>query len=322
MTAHQTPRRTAAVGLFVVAVLVLVAGASAATPSNPLQLKVTPAAPSVTKTVTFSFRADGKLKPDQRYRVAFRSDSPGPLCFEHGEQPVIGFTPRGTIVPLQFKATAGATGLCPGPATYSVWRIDVDGHRLGKAQTLHVSIARDPRAPLPTTASLSTPVKLSVLDGSSITVRAPGRPDRILPVGGVFTGLIPGKFVLNTDYTIKLETGSLDLGSLVTDPLCAGTNYALRFALNPAGSSLLTRDGKVSMTIPLGVDPLLLAGCSTTASGATTLNLTGSLGAKKLADIAMTATVDGIPIATGVVGTATADLHIKIAIGDSSPLQF
>ena len=46
------------------------------------------------------------------------------------------------------------------------------------------------------------------------------------------------------------------------------------------------------------------------------------LGEKKLADVAMTATVDGIPIATGVIGTATANLHIKIDILDSSPLQF
>ena len=63
-------------------------------------------------------------------------------------------------------------------------------------------------------------------------------------------------------------------------------------------------------------DPTLLAGCAGPASGTTTLDLTGTLGIKKLADLTVTGSAPGVPVGGGVTGTVTVALHLKVNILD------
>lgn len=293
------------------------AAAGAAKPLPP-KLVITPAHPKADQPITVSFRADGRLPRDRRYRVEIWAGAPNSRCIRLGDAVLLRERPpRGRIVRAQvFPYRQGATvnRWCAGRAEAQLRTVDVDGRVSPAPIRRSFTIAKD--AHYPADADIGTDLDITVLDGSAITVTAPGRPDRTLPLGGSITGLIPGKFVLNSTWHAQLRGGSLAMRSLVTDPLCAGTAYHLVSPLGSGSTATFETDGRVSAALVLAADPVSLAGCAGAATGATTLQLSGALGERKLADLTLAGSLAGVPIATGVAATMTVTLRLSVAIRD------
>lgn len=158
---------------------------------------------------------------------------------------------------------------------------------------------------------------MSVLGESSVTVTAPGRPDRTAPLAGSLRGTIPAMIKPGTDPVIGGLTGALWAPRVAPDPLCAGERYAPEWptAASPAASSLtLRQDGTATLSLAVAVDPLSIAGCATPAApGSTTLTLNGRSGDGGLGHLVLDGSVGGIPIAAGVTGTAAVHLVVAVA---------
>jgi hypothetical protein len=164
-------------------------------------------------------------------------------------------------------------------------------------------------------APLGTPAKITVLDGSSITVQATGRPDRTFAVGGLVRGAIPGLFRPNTDINVGSMVGGLFLRTLQTDTICGGT-FATELPLTPKGGSsnlVLKASGEGIWTLALAVDALSLAGCAAPAAPATTtLTLTGKVTPDGLVKFPLTGSVTGVLVASAVTGTVTVSLLVNV----------
>ena len=303
--------------LVATALLAVPSGAAGAKPSTALDLKIVPATPHRNQAITFRFRGDGKLKRNQRYRVTFDSADPRSSCLGQLQLRVPGFVPRGKLVTVR-QPTPPGDGWCLGPASVAVAKVDIDGNVDEQPVVRTIMIRQDPTDVIAHVEG--TPVRMAVRDGSTLTVKAPARPDRVLSVTGSFDGLIPSKFVLNSDFFIALTAGSLRFLNLATDPLCAGTTYTLGFPLAPALGSVteFRRDGTTSMHISLNASTRSLAGCAGEPTGTASFELTGTLGEKKLADLRLSGDlIDNALIADGVKATITADLHFKIDVLDN-----
>ena len=189
-------------------------------------------------------------------------------------------------------------------------RIDPDGNVKTIARRL-IRIAKDAAYPEPP----GTSVKVTVLDGSTVTVQAPGRPDRMLPVGGSIRGLLPGRFRPNTDINIDSMTGKLLLSAISPDSLCAGGVYKLEFGLAQGGPSkmVLQASGNSTLLLELLADPASVAGCAAPAApGKTSVTLTGKVGPEGLVRHAISGAVAGVQIAPGVTATVTLNLLVNV----------
>jgi hypothetical protein len=296
-------------------------------------LAVLPKKPKATDPIDLAFRA-GKLRPDERYIVGI-----GQLRFAgklvagpdnctssyflviHGRkrprQPVdVRLYPNGALVPGTGAHVYGniprqeSRRFCAGRAYVTVGRIDPDGNVRTIARRL-IRIAEDAAYPEPT----GTRVKITVLGGSALTVQAPGRPDRTLPVGGVVRGVLPGKFRPNTDIVISSLTGSLSLPAISPDPLCAAGSYTLDLALaqSTASKLLLKASGDATFSLEVLADPLSVAGCAAPATpGQTALTFTGKVGPEGLVRLPISGVVSGVPIAPDVAATVTLNLFISV----------
>ena len=308
--------------------VLLLAAAPAAQAKRPpapwkvSDIRVTPKRPQVTGEVTVSFTA-GRLRPDQRYDV--RLQAPGPttdFCNagysvrikgrkRPGSRVTVVFTPGDSRAWDGFAVRPGLGRFCAGDAMVWIGRADA-GNTLTLAGSRHVTLTPDrdyPKAP-------DVPVKVAVLDGSALAVKAAGRPDRSMPVAGELRGVIPGVFRPNTDIQVVSLTGALRVSSLRIDPLCAGTGpFTTEFPVVPGGPSnlLLKASGEGTLTVALAADRLSLAGCAAPATPSpTTLVLTGKVNADGLLKFPISGAVTGVPIADGVTADVTVGLVLNV----------
>ena len=303
--------------------LLLVLGAQPAgakqTPkkSGVSDLKVTPATPSVTDTLRVSFIA-GKIARNERYDVSLvLTSSRSEACITSRSVRIRGQVRRGRRISVEFSPVGGGGNgrFCEGPARVLVRRANVE-QRFVLAASRTVQVAPgldDPGVPN------DTPVRVDVLDGSSLLVQAPGRPDRSLPVGGVLRGVLPGKFKPHTDLEPKSLTGQLWLRTVSPDALCAGSLYASELGVPPSApaSMMLRTSGEASMALTLGVAPAALAGCASPPPGTTPLALSGKIGAQGLVRLGLSGSVTGVPISDGVTATVTMNLLVRLDLSGS-----
>lgn len=293
-----------------------------AAPWKVSDIRVTPKQPQVTGEVTVSFTA-GKLRPDQRYDVWLQAQGPTTdFCNagysvrikgrkRPGSRVTVIFTPGDSRAWDGFAVRPGLGRFCAGDATVWIGRADA-GNTLKLAGTRSVTLVPDRDYP----KAAGVPVKISVLDGSALSVKATGRDDRSMPVTGELRGIIPGEFRPNTDVAVGSLTGSLRLASLRIDPLCAGTGpFTTDLAVVPGGPSnlILKASGEGTLTLALAADRLSLAGCAAPATPVpTTLVLTGKVNADGLLKFPISGSVTGVPIADGVTADVTAGLVLNV----------
>lgn len=315
-------------------VLLLAAvGAQAAVPApgDPqwrLPVRVQPAKPTTTDTLTVSFRT-ARLKADERYEISFgaydnTSCTPGYRVRLRRQRPgrlvrvVLPPNPalvRGGARVIKDPAPSGGFNtpsevrFCAGGSAAMVTAVNADDHvrYLGRRA---FGLTKDSAYP-PVQASSS--VKVTVLDGS-LTVKTPGRNDRTMQLGGTLRGTIPQLIQLNTDIKAASFTGGLILKSLVPDAVCTGT-YATDLSVVPGGASnlVLLQDGTGTLTLQLVADPVSLAGCAAPATPQpTTVVLTGKVGTGGLGALSLTGTIPGVPIFASVTGDVTMNLLVNV----------
>ena len=317
---------TLAASLALTVLALTAGGASARTLSG--QTSLLPASPSTTDTLHVSYRPSAGGRSNANYVVTVF------VLAGHSD------TCRGSLtVTLEKKSDASRTltgdlapqgshiqpyPWCSGRALLSVFH-DNSGSGLPDRRVARRVIKLRPARP--SEELFGTDAVIQVLPASTATVTATGRPDRTLEIGGVFAGFIPGKFVLNSDYMMRLKPTSAALGvtpsglsvrSLVTDPLCASGAIQTSAPLASSVPSQLTflRNGVVTAKLILDADPSTFAGCAGAPTGTTAIDLTGKLGTSLLADVLLTGTVAGLPVGGGVGATVSLALHVKVAILD------
>lgn len=309
------------------ALLLLPVGAQAAArPDGKLSVRVTPAKPKTTDTVTVTFRAS-RLKPDERFQVSFGANdntacTPGYTIRLPRKKPGslvrVTFSPNkglatGRVLSDQSPGnglnTGSYTRWCAGQADVQVMVVNADD-KLRFLATRMVGLAKDPAYP-PLT---DVPVKLTLAAGSSITVRRAGQPDRTLALigqlsGGAVDAVTLGTVQRNGDSFFHNLTGDLRLPVIQPDPACIGSSYRSQFSAGAGATLLWKHAGEVTVTLPLDADAAALAGCAAPATpGNTTLTLTGAPGPSGLA---VSGTLPGVTLAPGVTADVTVNLVLK-----------
>ena len=334
--------------LATVLALALLAVPAASARTLPGQASLLPASPTTTDTLHVAYRpsaSDGRYDTYSAtvHVLARPSDSCRTSKTVELERPsptsrtvTADIAPQGSHVqPYPW---------CSGRAVLSVvWsdgiavRTDGMGSRPDRRVARRTIKLRPPRS---SGQEFGTGAVIQVLSTSAATVTAAGRPGRTLGLGGVFAGFISGKYVVNSDFLMRLKPTSAALGvtpsgltvaSLVTDPLCAAGAIRTSAPLASRSPSQMTflRNGVVNAHHVLDADPSTLAGCAGAPSGTVTIDLPGRLGTAQLAgapagggptpllsDVLLTGTVAGVPVGGGVAATVSLALHVKVGIFD------
>lgn len=289
---------------------VLPAGSAVAgkKPPNAVRdLGVSPKAPKANQTVSVSFRAPA-LARDRRLDVSLAA--PGGSACSHGYAVrVASAKPRGRRVRIRFRPGAGGRSVfCAGTANVVIGHAGADG------KVVVLARKRFEIAPAGGPETYGVPGKITLLDGSSITVRAPGRPDRTIALTGIVRGFVPGKFTPGSDIALGTLTGGLWMRMLQVDSLCSGAGVATDFPVVAAAASqlLLEASGDATLTLALKADAASLAGCASGGAGPTALTLTGKVTPDGLLKLPLTGSISGVAIAPGVTATVTLNLLVNV----------
>ncbi len=297
------------------------AGPSAHAAKQPVELRIEPRAPLSSRSVFVKWRADHARRRGRTYTVEIRvAGSSSDLCSSARRWTIKRSWNRSDVVNVRLRPddrTLGRTSMwCPGAATVRV------RSRRGRRTTTHAvrrfRIREDPANPVPK----GTPAEVELLEGSTITVRVPGRPDRTSTLTGQLTGQIPGRrFNSGVDMVVELAAGSISVEALERDPLCApnGSDYPLAVPIAPSGSQMtLHSDDRVEMRLSLTAGPGVMTGCQTADAGSQTLQITGgSVGEAGLTRIEAAAQVGGLRLADGAEASIALNLVLSVDLSTS-----
>lgn len=265
-------------------------------------LRVAPAAPTRTSTITVAFRAPAKgrygatvtIRPGSRTRLACSYGASAPAVGATG--PITRAGARRTIVLKPAGSSERPPKWCPGPATVTVRRFPANSGAptIVAARRFRVWIGRGETAPGPA----DTRAAVRLLADSTVTLSSAGRPDRSTPVNGVFRGLIPSPFAQGEDISITRAGGSLIPVGLTTAPTCPGPAPIRSLDLRAGTGMTLAASGKVTLTLVLNGTPAELTGCGAPrpAAGTTTVTLTGQTGEKGLLALTLDGAADGVAL--------------------------
>ena len=281
-------------------------------------LQIVPANPTTSQAITIKIRDHGSMKPGTNYQVTVTSFGGSTFCAPAENAPVAGVLKRGwttrvTIPIPQARSLRSdqATQWCPGLYEVQVTKpFGPDGSRTGIASR-KFRISKDGVGP----AIVGPTVHADLLPTSTIKVTGPSRPVRKMSLGGELSWILPDLRRANKDYLVDLKSTTLTLRGLAVDPLCAGQNYATSFGLatDVPSQAWFWTTGGVGIALKLNVTPQSLAGCSGPATGSTTVQLRGDrVFDSSPDDLVLKGAVEGIPIATDVVATASVTLHLKL----------
>ncbi len=280
----------------------VVAGSAQAQGAERLSFKVAPATLLSSAPVHVSFVADGRLPRGWRYVVLVNGgvNTQGMLpCVVGARQIVKGLVRRGQRIVLDIRPLPAAplASWCAGRVWISVIRVDVEGHRVPVASQ-KVNIVADPARP-----AFIVPQRASIraLDGSSLTVHAPGRPDHVIGLEGLIVGDYSNKPKPNTDVTLGPFTGSLSATTFTPDPLCLGPSYLTGFPVKADSSAVLATSGHATLRLSLAASPSALAGCATASGGDSVVTLEGQVGPGGLLNLPLTGSIANVPVDGGSV---------------------
>jgi hypothetical protein len=271
--------------------------------------------PLSSKSLWVKWRADHKRKKRRVYTMELRlSGGSSDLCSRSRLWTIRRPWNKNDIVSVRLKPldrTLGEQSLwCPGPATLRVVST-APGNRRTTHALLKFKMPADPSRPVQS----GTPIEVNLLEGSTLTVRVAGRPDRTSTLTGQFTGQIPGRFDSDRDSVMELSGGSLSVEALDSDLSCtaSGRAYPNSIALAPSGTrGTLYADDRVTLKLQLAEHPVAMTGCtgpSTADAGA--IELTGRSTDGGLTRIELSATVSGVRLSEGVDAT----LELAVVIG-------
>lgn len=321
--------RVLAAGAALLAVA-LTAAPAGAKPVKPA-LTYTPAAPKSGDAVVVTFTA-ARLARGERYVVGVGGMSGDDQCNpgygvklpaqRPGRVVRVRLTPSGRnasgrVLPGTLDSQFHPN-FCSGKGGVTLDAFDPD--------TKYRSIARRPItiAPgldYPSAKNTDTPVRITLLDGSSLTARSAGRPDRTLGLAGDLGGLLPGKIALNTDITVPSLGGSVAFRNLAPDPVCAGSRYLTVLGTAAPSSLVLKQSGEATLTLVLAHPPTVLAGCADVSAvpATTTITLTGKVTPDGLTKLPVTGTVPGVQLGPGVTADLTMNLLVNVDLSGQPP---
>ena len=295
----------------IAAALLLPATAVAATPPA---LTVSPAAPRVGQPITLKLRAHAALPAGMHLRFGLTLLGTARAgCAASASAAVRRRLVRaGRTVSVTLKP--GSRGAwCPGPWKATA-RVVTAGSTATRAYSRALTIL------LADGTQAGTPVRITLLGGSTETVSAAGRPDRAAALSGVLRGEIPGMFRPSSDIRTSITTGALVATGLPADPLCTPAGAAEPRAFDVAdgagSSATLRASGHTDMTLVVRADLFAFTGCLpavlTPTTGATSLVLSGDVGPGGLN--ALTLNGSAGPLALAGVGDATVAFHLVTQI--------
>ena len=313
--------------LVLVALLALPAVASA----KALKVAVTPASPKTTTgKISLSFVADRTLPKRARYVATLTVDQPPPLrrCAAGSlEARSKAGVRKGTKVKLTYVPTdRWSTGRwCAGKIQLLLETATTDSVGTETTKTVPTAIGstitQDPS--VPQGVVVFTPARISLLEGSLMTISAPGHADRVSVLTGVLAARKPGRLIINQDYDFTVVSGAISATQPTVDPLCAADvdGWPASLPVQPDVSTALLRvNGTASYSYTLPVNAVRLTGCRGNGTGASTtvVDFTGKLDIHKLTRLPLTATVSGITLADGTQATVTFSVFVKVDILDES----
>lgn len=284
-------------------------------PGTVRDLALTPKAPKASQTVSVFFTAPA-IRSDRRLDVSLRVADAAGCSGGYGVR-IAKVVPSGQRIRLRFSPRdKRAVGLdhtvpgrfCAGVANVVVGQAGADGRIVVLARKrLRIAPSGGPE-------TFGTPGRITVLDGSAIAVKAPGRPDRSHALGGLVRGFVAGPFRPATDIVVGTLSGGLWMRSLAVDPLCAGAPIVTEFpvAAGSASQLLLKAGGEATLTLVLKAGAVSLAGCTDGAAATTPLTLAGKVTDDGLVKLPLTGSVDGVTIAPGVGATVTVSLLLGV----------
>lgn len=296
---------------------------SPASAAAPASFSVTPKAPRDSQAIKVAWRPSG-LRGKASYRFEARTGD-GNTCESFRSVPVGAAWRRGATVRATLRPTADKRYWCPGPARVRVIR--TKGRSTTVIELLTIVIGDDASTENP--GPFGNPAKVTLLEGSTMTVRVAGRPDRSSALSGELRGHIPGRFKPRTDIQITLTRGSVSATSLPTDPACAsaGRQYPTPLGLvtTPAPyskSTLLFRQtmtvlasGRASLGLTLDQDHVAaLTGCKSAGSDTKSyaLGFAGDVGPTGLVRLTISGGTDGLKLSDGATASVVFTLVLNI----------
>lgn len=314
--------------------LVLVPAAHAGVPRTPFT--VTPAAPSISSPITAAWKVDRTPKRGETFgfelMIVPPKGVPIPANCATGARVKARAVRKGRVLRLTFRPGAGMPWLTPRPKVWCTGTAGIILFRylapigpgfspperfLGKRT---VPIVAAPGEMLVPDTSARTPIKITLLPGSTITASAPGRPDRSTPVAGVLRGATTGLFTPNRDINTDGFLGAVQLASFAPDPLCPGTAPPATTEVVGGSRFDVTTKGAVRFDLNLAGSASQLFGCGPAGApaGATSFPLTGTVGPKGLLEQSLTGSVPGIVLPGGTQGGLAANLLVAVDLSGTS----
>ncbi len=314
-----TRRAISGAMLIAAALAVVLPGSALAARSSQALLTVGPATTLGSKPIVVSWHTDRAPRAGYRYRIELRIDGVGSKCRSRADAAIARLWRKGATVSVALRPNRGSGSRsrwwCTGKAPVRV--VAVTGPLSASTTTLArglLEVHDDPKSPTPTDA-LGLPVRVDLLDGSLMTVKVPGRPDRSAPLTGTLRGFLPGRFVPNSDLAISLTRGSITVGALAGDPLCTSNGRTYPTSVGVVGISSLTlfASGVGYLSLIPADDLLAVAGCQGPAPPAPRpVALVGKVGPTGLVRFAMSGSVGDLRLSEGVDATASLTLVIRI----------
>lgn len=287
--------------------------AAAGAASHRTGLRLSPSKPISSKSIAVKWRAPTARTRGRTYRIELRIKASG-LCTSVREYPIRRSWNRRDVLNIRFRPndrTLGrASNWCPGTATMRVLSTRPRSRKVTHA-VLRFRIREDAANPVPR----GIDVESELLEGSSLTVRVPGRPDRSGPLTGLLSGRVPGKLGSSSDIEFELTSGALSLESLEADPLCPPSDrgHPLLLSLASSGTRATLRGARFEMSLALAEDPSAVTSCAGASSPgpAWAMKLSGR-SSSGLERIEASGTFEGARLADGASVSITLNLVLGV----------
>ena len=323
----RAPARSVVLAVFALVLGLAWAGPTHAAARGP-KLALAPKAPLTNSgKLTLAITGDRTLTKRQRYVAALVIDTPPPLLRCAGERiearSAQGLK-KGKVAKLVFAPeNHWKTGLwCPGKLKITLEVVTADSVGTEKAKTVPSSLSTPVTVASGTTgpAVAFTPATITLLEGSAMTVSAPGHADRTTPLTGELAARKPGRLIINRDYDFILFGGSLSAPPLAADPLCTPDPEPWPGSAVPTPTvttAIVHVNRSAESFVELPLDAARLTGCKGKgpAAATTSISLTGTLDSKGLSRLQLHGSVS-VALADGTTATITFNPILRIDILD------